>query len=904
MEVRRLTLEHSGLTFEMERDKSLQAGVNIELPGWNLVRTGQLELLKWHLDHDAKINPLNRGVFGENMFLYALLLHKTEIAKYLLNNDMFNRRLIVGTYGPKPTAKKSIIPPKDLKLLEEYEGENCLHLAIANHDISMVRYILKVAKRLDPEGRDVLPKILQQKVTGRFFKGQEPDSVYLGQTPLHFAVCTRQPKAVELILEAADGINPNSAVNEDDIGISVGSLRVLNDKDMYLNTCFHLAVLYGEADLWDIMLNHLVTTLMKEHGGSQHETHKQRIFRASSWLRDHQNLAAMTPVQFCVYVNNVSLFEHIVISCRLTIWEWSDRAYNAYNLSEIDSYKDLDLDRVEGVDVLTLLLTEAHLEFMSLAFINNILDDKWVKYGRKGVYFLLLLQVVFCLAMAVCFRFIFPDLYNLDKAWGVAAIHGSSRIIVAVFVFSKALLEIVIEVLELYGLRKIYGFTFGFKVFVETPLGDRSRSLDFMKAIVKLFSCCTSCAETSLSNETSKEDFLRYMKRFGAEMTEKEFPSTTGFFQKLRFISNAIILVIIFVLLIGYGDEGHNSTTDAHVLSCLLVGAVLMEWVQIFMYLQNIHMISRFVASTVAMLLNDIIGFMGVLAVILLSFSCALSLVWDVPWLSVMFPVFELGIGNGDFFMDFKDENIDDELDEWKKYLTYFLFIGWILIMIMLMLNLLIAVMSETAINMLGETFEYRQRIMGASTILMVERRLITLRYYLDAFLYLFAREKFETHEEWEERREHGCCICPPEDPDHHEHPWTGFIFQRTGVPGIGLCNSIQFEEALADELSRNFTFNVLDPIKSPQEKDDVIVEDSSLEKVALMFEEELENCDDITRLEKRVRAIQERLMQRMRNQKNDSSSVNKETNAQAKIKGIKEKKFNNLTVRKHYNFN
>merc|ERR1719233_612954 len=399
---------------KMKRELSNQAGVNAELHGWNLVRTGQLEVIKQLLMPKGTINPMLRGIFGENMFLYALLFHQTEIAKYLLDNDTFNRLLIVGTYGPKPGTDISKISPEKLGPLMEYDGENCLHFAIANHDISALRHILKVAKRLDPGGKNELPKILQQKVTGRFFKGQHSDTVYLGQTPLHFAVCTHQPKAVAIILRAAMDINSECA-SKDDEGISVGSLRVLDDKDMYGNTCFHLAVLYGEADLWDIMLDHLVKTLKAELGSSEHETDQQRIFRASSWLRKQKNLAEMTPLQFCVYVNNVDLFEHIVISCRLNIWQWGDRAFNAYNLSEIDSYKDLDLDYFQGVDVLTLLLTEAHLKFMRLPFINNILQDKWVKYGRKGVYSLWLLQVVFCFAMVLFFNEIFPDLYNLDK---------------------------------------------------------------------------------------------------------------------------------------------------------------------------------------------------------------------------------------------------------------------------------------------------------------------------------------------------------------------------------------------------------------------------------------------------------------------------------------------------------
>jgi len=113
--------------------------------------------------------------------------------------------------------------------------------------------------------------------------------------------------------------------------------------------------------------------------------------------------------------------------------------------------------------------------------------------------------------------------------------------------------------------------------------------------------------------------------------------------------------------------------------------------------------------------------------------------------------IFELGVGTGEFYFNEYDKHHgeeDGEGDRVNWYFTYILFACYILIMVLVMLNLLIAVMSETAINMLGETFDLRQRMMGASSILMVERRLVTLRYYLDGFLYLFACEKFKTHEE------------------------------------------------------------------------------------------------------------------------------------------------------------
>jgi len=608
------------------RSISNQASINAELDGWDLVRTGRLEDLKNGLKPHGRINPLHRGVFGENILHYALLCQQAEIAHFLIDNKDWNRILLEGTYGPKEGQDLTELPEETVNALLEYNGENCLHFAIANHDMTTLRHVLKVAQELDPLADNLLPKILQQKVTGRFFRGEFSDTVYLGQTPLHFAVCTRQPKAVALILEVASKVNFGTKDEEDkDVKASNGSLRILNDRDMYGNTCFHLSVLYGQKDLWDILQDHLAKILMlEEDEPSEWQTAQHNIFRTASWMRKQRNMADMTPVQFCVYVNIVDLFEHIINSCRLSIWRWGNRSFNAYNLSEIDSYKDLDLDRFEGMDVLTLVVTEAHFDFMRLPFINNILKDKWTKYGRKGVYFFLVLQIVFSFAMAAYFQTMWPEFDNLEKDWGAAAINGFWPLFTTSFVVAKALLEITIEFLELSGLVKIYGRSFGAKIFLESPLAESTLIGDLLNRAKICLRCCFKNQK-----KVDKQTFLSYMGKYGAHLSKKEYPSTTGFLQMLRIVSNTILLTILILLVIGFGKQGYDGPKEAHSFALLLIIALIFEFFQIFMFLQNVKSISRFVASMVAMLVNDFMGFVGVLSVILLAFSFAMALVWE-----------------------------------------------------------------------------------------------------------------------------------------------------------------------------------------------------------------------------------------------------------------------------------
>jgi len=70
--------------------------------------------------------------------------------------------------------------------------------------------------------------------------------------------------------------------------------------------------------------------------------------------------------------------------------------------------------------------------------------------------------------------------------------------------------------------------------------------------------------------------------------------------------------------------------------------------------------------------------------------------------------------------------------------------------------------------------------------------------------------------------------------------------------------------------------FNVLDPISDPEEIDDVVLEESSLGKAALLFEKEIDQCDDMFEAQKRVRVMEDRLLRRMQTLVNDADRDSK----------------------------
>jgi len=101
-------------------------------------------------------------------------------------------------------------------------------------------------------------------------------------------------------------------------------------------------------------------------------------------------------------------------------------------------------------------------------------------------------------------------------------------------------------------------------------------------------------------------------------------------------------------------------------------------------------------------------------------------------------------------------------------------------------------------------------------------------------------------------------------------------MYERTGIPGRELCKSIKFEEEIANDLTLNYIFNVLDPVSDPEERDDDILEETSLEKAANLLEKEIDRCYDVGEAQKRVRVIEDHLFSRMQTLVNNADRKSK----------------------------
>ena len=141
------------------------------------------------------------GAVGENVFHIAMLLNTPSslaIARYLAT--LYGTDLVNTPYQ----ERKAVSDPPGL-----YEGETALHIAIVNHDLAMVKFLVA-------HGADV-----RARAYGGFFDIGGP--VYYGEYPLSFAASLGQKDIVTFL-------HQHGATPAVDAGASSPSWRTLTTK--------------------------------------------------------------------------------------------------------------------------------------------------------------------------------------------------------------------------------------------------------------------------------------------------------------------------------------------------------------------------------------------------------------------------------------------------------------------------------------------------------------------------------------------------------------------------------------------------------------------------------------------------------------------------------------------------
>eukprot|EP00466_Bigelowiella_natans_P013853 jgi/Bigna1/139376/aug1.50_g14084 len=226
------------------------------------------------------------------------------------------------------------------KQTTEYRGENCLHIAIVNQNIELVKLLVEAC-----------PNQLHQEVTGNFFSPGKP--CYYGGYPLSFAVSTNQPDILLYLLDK----KANMEAQDHFCG----------------NTAMHMAVIHGMKDMYDLL--------------AQEWTNRQKIIKTPSNAPFPQRRSDLSMVRnakgescltLAASVGSKEMFQHVLETNRQTLWKYGPVTCTLYDLEELDP-----LDPTSRRGALEHLILQERLELISLLRIKDLVDRKWAAFGRR-----------------------------------------------------------------------------------------------------------------------------------------------------------------------------------------------------------------------------------------------------------------------------------------------------------------------------------------------------------------------------------------------------------------------------------------------------------------------------------------------------------------------------------------
>eukprot|EP01084_Bolivina_argentea_P307715 531906_1 len=184
--------------------------------------------------------------------------------------------------------------------------------------------------------------------------------------------------------------------------------------------------------------------------------------------------------------------------------------------------------------------------------------------------------------------------------------------------------------------------------------------------------------------------------------------SIIEFFHILLFVSNCLIICVWISAFL-------NNETFVIIFMTL---SFITECLYLLYFGQVNELLGRLVISILRIITGDIIRFMIIFAIILFGFSGALCFVSiDITFVRAFMTLFYISLGVGDYWIE--DESM---LNEWQIVVNEIIYFFFLLISSVLLLNLLIAIFSET-IDEIGNSSRQNWLFQRASTILLIERR-------------------------------------------------------------------------------------------------------------------------------------------------------------------------------------
>jgi len=386
---------------------------------------------------------------------------------------------------------------------------------------------------------------------------------------------------------------------------------------------------------------------------------RRRIFEE---IMDFQNNAKMTVLQSVAFDGRFTIFSHLMEAITIIGWEWGDYVFKCYPLSQFEDGEKYDFP------ILQTLIMEGHAKFQLHPVINEVLKMKWNNFAKR--YFLIWMYLQGCWTFFTSYVLLSWNIpYDITSDYYESL--SFSFYIQVLLIMLHVIVVFGIESMEISSLMKQKGLKEGLNIYLDLNRAPQSSSLSILR-IFKILTWFHALSEASL------------------------------------------FMFIYF----GYGRW-------ARFMSAI---CVVMDWILLMRFCIGFHNTGLLVISIVAICVGDLGRFAFVYFCILMGFGTALTILSDDDSHSTygilemlvghIYTMLEMTFGQGATFMDVIVPT-NDEYIKWQYLVLQMIFLA---LSIVLILNLLIAVMTETHIM-----YEKRREIewlhQWATLVLTIERR-------------------------------------------------------------------------------------------------------------------------------------------------------------------------------------
>nr|CAB3267287.1 transient receptor potential cation channel subfamily V member 6 [Phallusia mammillata] len=421
--------KHIPLKEIVERRSQSRASLSSLGLGFNYTGTGT-RFCCWDIN--------KRGPLGETV------LHICFLNNYYLHNFLAKEMI-------------NVFPNllHDIYQGDEYYGENCVHMAVANEDMDMLQFMLKQQEVL----KETVPLNLQERCCGSFFstvdqKGTRRDHtdseifaidprtnykglLYWGEYPLSFAACANQINAFRMLLDkGAD----------------------LTAADTNGNNVLHLMVIHNNKEMFNFAYRH--TTVDGD----------RKVVEVGKLILEQRNLQNLTPLTLAAKLANKEMLDHILELKRQVEWEFGAVTCAKYPLADVDTIdpKDGSIDPESALSIILNQKSRTHLEMLD-GLLFQLLHEKWKQYGKLKfyvnglVFFIYFFAFVASIFMQPTPVYVTNNSTNVrtlvDTCYLIKATDGQqiARFVLELLVYVMAIGYVVVAIYDIYK-EKIFSF--------------------------------------------------------------------------------------------------------------------------------------------------------------------------------------------------------------------------------------------------------------------------------------------------------------------------------------------------------------------------------------------------------------------------------------------------------------